>query len=104
MTDSIATMTAQGEAVVRRHAARNFWLNVLDGGTFYLGLSMVSRFTVLPLFVERLSPDRWLQGLIPAINYTGWFLPGLFIVPLIAAMPRRKPILLTATCSSACRF
>jgi hypothetical protein len=50
----------------------------LDGGTFYLGLSMVSRFTVLPLFVERLSPDRWLQGLIPAINYTGWFLPGLF--------------------------
>jgi MFS family permease len=97
MTDSTATMTAQAEAVVRRHAARNFWLNVLDGGTFYLGLSMVSRFTVLPLFVERLSPDRWLQGLIPAINYTGWFLPGLFIVPLIAAMPRRKPILLTAT-------
>ena len=35
--------------------------------------------------------------MIPAINYTGWFLPGLFIVPLIAAMPRRKPILLTAT-------
>lgn len=97
MSDNVSAMTAQAEAVVRRHAARNFWLNVLDGGTFYLGLSMVSRFTVLPLFVERLSPDRWLQGLIPAINYTGWFLPGLFIVPLIAAMPRRKPILLTAT-------
>ncbi len=97
MTDTATTMTAQAEAVVRRHAARNFWLNVLDGGTFYLGLSMVSRFTVLPLFVERLSPERWLQGLIPMINYTGWFLPGLFIVPVIAAMPRRKPILLTVT-------
>jgi hypothetical protein len=34
----------------------------------------VSRFTVLPLFVERLSPDRWLQGLIPAINYNGFCL------------------------------
>jgi len=40
MTDSIATMTSQAEAAVRRHAARNFWLNVLDSGTFYLGLSM----------------------------------------------------------------
>ncbi len=97
MTDTATTTTAQAEAVVQRHAARNFWLNVLDGGTFYLGLSMVSRFTVLPLFVERLSPERWLQGLIPMINYTGWFLPGLFIVPIVAAMPRRKPILLTAT-------
>ncbi len=98
MTDHTAVaMTTEAEAVIKRHATRNFWLNILDGGTFYLGLSMVSRFTVLPLFVERLSPDRWIQGLIPTINYTGWFLPGLFIVPLVAALPRRKPMLLLAT-------
>lgn len=97
MTDQAAAMTAEAEVVIKRHAKRNFWLNILDGGAFYLGLSMVSRYTVLPLFVERLSPDRWIQGLIPTINYTGWFLPGLFIVPLVAAQSRRKPMLLAAT-------
>ena len=63
------------EILLARHATRNFWLNVLDGGAFILGLSIVSRYTVLPLFVERISGERWLQGLIPAINYAGGFLP-----------------------------
>lgn len=85
------------ENILTRHAARNFWLNVLDGGMFMFGLSLVSRFTVLPLFIERLSGAAWMQGLIPAINYTGWFLPGLFVVPLIASLPRRKPYILAIT-------
>jgi MFS family permease len=80
-----------------RIARRNFWLNVIDGSTFTLGISMVSRFTVLPLIVERISDARWLQGLIPALFYAGWLLPGLFVAPLIAARPRRKPWILTAT-------
>jgi MFS family permease len=87
----------QTEAFLARHARRNFWLNVLDGGAFYLGISMVSRFTVLPLIVERLSDARWLQGLIPAIYFAGWLLPGLFMAPVVASLPRRKPLILTAT-------
>jgi MFS family permease len=87
----------QTEALLTRHARRNFWLNVLDGSSFTLGISLVSRFTVLPLVVERLSDARWLQGLIPAIFYAGWLLPGLFMAPVVAAQPRRKPIILTAT-------
>jgi MFS family permease len=87
----------QTERLVRRHANRNFWLNVIDGGIFQLGLSMVSRFTVLPLLVERLSSERWLQGLIPAIYYAGWLLPSLFLVPMVASMDRRKPWFLPAT-------
>ena len=87
----------EAQRVLERHATRNFWLNVLDGGAFLLGLSMVSRYTVLPLFVERLSSERWLQGLIPAINYIGWFLPALFIAPLVASMPRRKPWIMMMT-------
>ncbi len=80
-----------------RIARRNFWLNVLDGSAFTLGISMVSRFTVLPLIVERISDARWLQGLIPALFYAGWLLPGLFVAPMIAAQPRRKPWILRAT-------
>jgi MFS family permease len=87
----------QAAQIIERNAARNFILNVLDGGAFFLGMSMVSRYTVLPLFVERLSADRWMQGLIPMLAQTGWFLPGLFIAPLVAARPRRKPFLLVAT-------
>jgi MFS family permease len=80
-----------------RIARRNFWLNVLDGSAFMLGISMVSRFTVLPLIVERISDARWLQGLIPALFYAGWLLPGLFVAPFVAALPRRKPWVMTAT-------
>ncbi len=85
------------ERLLARNARRNFWLNVLDGSFFVLGISMVSRFTVLPLLVERLSGARWLQGLIPALFFAGWLLPGLFIAPLVASLPRRKPWILTAT-------
>ena len=56
------------ETLLKRYAKRNFWLNVLDGVAFVFGISMVSRYTVLPLFVSRLSGERWLQGLIPALT------------------------------------
>ncbi|MFN3373695.1 MAG: MFS transporter, partial [Chloroflexus sp.] len=90
-------MTTASEAVLARYARRNFWLNVLDGSAFTFGISLVSRFTVLPLIVERLTDARWVHGLIPAIFFAGWLLPGLFTAPLIAAKPRRKPWVLLAT-------
>lgn len=85
------------ETLLARNARRNFWLNVLDGSAFTLGISLVSRYTVLPLAVERLSDARWLQGLIPAIFYAGWLLPGLFTAPFVSAMERRKPWIMRAT-------
>lgn len=88
---------AHAELIIERNATRNFVLNVLDGGFFYLGLSLISRYTVLPLLVERLTGERWMQGLIPMLAQTGWFLPGLFLAPLVASLPRRKPMVLLAT-------
>jgi MFS family permease len=90
-------MTEATAAFVARHARRNFWLNVIEGGLFMFGISMVSRFTVLPYFVEQYSQESWLQGLIPTIANTGWLLPGLFIAPLIAQLWRRKPVMLIGT-------
>jgi MFS family permease len=89
--------SGQTEAIISRYARRNFWVNVIDGSTFTFGISMMSRFTVLPLVVERLSGERWLQGLIPALFYAGWLLPGLFMAPVVATMPRRKPWIMRAT-------
>jgi MFS family permease len=85
------------DALLERHARRNFWLNVLDGTAYIFGVSMVSRYTVLPLFVSRLSSERWIQGLIPTLTYTGWSLPALFMAPLVASLPRRKPLIMRAT-------
>jgi MFS family permease len=85
------------EIVIQRNATRNFVFNVLDGTAFVFGVSMISRYTVLPLFVSQLSDERWLQGLIPALTYTGWFLPALFMAPIVASLPRRKPLILTVT-------
>lgn len=87
----------QAELTLQRHATRNFWLNVLDGMSFVFGMSMVSRLTVLPLFVARLSSERWVQGLLPTITQTGWVLPTLFMAPLVASLPRRKPLIMTVT-------
>ena len=72
----------QSEILLKRYAKRNFWLNVLDGVAFVFGISMVSRYTVLPLFVSRLSSERWLQGLIPALTQVGALLPARAVVPL----------------------
>jgi MFS family permease len=89
--------TDSADAILTRNLTRNFVLNVLDGTAFIFGVSLISRYTVLPLFVSQLSDERWLQGLIPALTYTGWFLPALFMAPFVASMPRRKPLILTAT-------
>lgn len=84
-------------ASVAKYARRNFLLNVIEGGLFMFGISMVSRFTVLPYFVEQYSDEKWLQGVIPTIANTGWLLPGLFVVPLIAQLWTRKPAMLIGT-------
>jgi MFS family permease len=92
-----AMQPESAETLLKRYAKRNFWLNVLDGMAFIFGISMVSRYTVLPLFVSRLSSERWLQGLIPALTQVGALLPALFMAPLTASLPRRKPLILAVT-------
>src|SRR4051812_2366824 len=83
--------------ILARHARRNFWMNVGDGGTFAFGLSMVSRYTVLPLFVSRINPDPLLLGVLPALFSLGWLLPQLFTAPLVSSLPRRLPFILKVT-------
>ena len=83
--------------VLTQSARRNFWMNVGDGAMFAFGVSMVSRYTVLPLFVSRINPDPLLLGVIPALFSLGWLLPQLFTAPLVASLPRRLPFILRVT-------
>ncbi|MEP7190262.1 MAG: MFS transporter, partial [Roseiflexaceae bacterium] len=79
-------------------------MNVGDGATFAFGLSMVSRYTVLPLFVSRISSDPLLLGVLPALFSLGWLLPQLFTAPLVASLPRRLPFILRVTISERLPF
>src|SRR5262245_33832319 len=58
-----------------------------------LGLNLVSRETVLPLLVSKLTSSPIAIGLIPAIYSLGIYLPQLLGASVAEGMPRKKPFL-----------
>lgn len=79
-------------AEVERHYRWNFTFNLLDGATFWLGLSFISTTTILPLYVSKLTPNPLAIGLIAIIANSGWFMPQLFTANAVQRLPRRKPV------------
>lgn len=75
----------------------NFYVNMVDGGFFGLGLGFASFSTVLPLFVSNLTHSAILIGLIPAIHVVGWQLPQLFTARRVAQQKRYKPMVMFFT-------
>ncbi|MBT8400963.1 MAG: MFS transporter [Rhodothermia bacterium] len=73
---------------------RNFLLNVLDGALFALGISMVSRSTVLPILVKRIGGGNIAVSLIPVLWFVGHNLPQLLIARRAEREPRKKALLL----------
>jgi hypothetical protein len=51
-------MSDSADVILTRNLTRNFVFNVLDGTAFVFGVSLISRYTVLPLFVSQLSDER----------------------------------------------
>lgn len=70
----------------------NFAFNLLDGATFWLGLSFMSSATIVPLYVSKLTSSQLAIGLIAVIANSGWFLPQLFTANTVQRLPRRKPV------------
>ncbi len=77
---------------VERNYPWNFAFNLLDGATFWLGLSFMSSTTIVPLFVSKLTSSQLAIGLIAVIANSGWFLPQLFTANTVQRLPRRKPV------------
>jgi MFS family permease len=75
----------------------NFFVNMIDGGFFGLGLGFASFSTVLPLFVSNLTDSAILIGLIPAIHIVGWQLPQVFTARRVAQQKRYKPMVMFFT-------
>jgi MFS family permease len=83
---------AEIEAEVERNYRWNFWVNLLDGVSFWLGLGFASSVTILPLFVEKLTGDRFLVGMVAVIAQGGWFLPQIFTAEFVEKLARKKPM------------
>lgn len=75
----------------------NFIMNVLDGAVYALGMSLVSRTTVLPLFVHKLGGGSVAVGLIPVLWWIGFSFPQLLIAgPARRAASKRRLLLQTS--------
>ena len=77
-----------------KHFRRNFFVNVMDAGFWYLGDSFVAAYTILPVFMSTLTDSPILIGMIPALEGAGWFLPQLFLARHLEGKSRRLPLAL----------
>ncbi len=82
---------------VHTHLRFNFWIGLIDGGFFGLGMGFGSFVTVLPLFVSHFTDSALLIGLIPAIHGAGWQLPQWFAAGYTARARYVKPLVMRAT-------
>jgi MFS family permease len=73
----------------------NFVLNVLDGAFYSLGMSVVSRTSVLPVLVRKLGGDNIAVGLLPVLWFIGFNLPQLFIANRARYGTHKKGLMLS---------
>jgi MFS family permease len=84
---------AEIEAEVERNYRWNYWVNLLDGATFWFGASFISSATIVPLFVSKLSDSPLAIGVTAVIAQASWYLPQLFTANLVERLPRKKPVI-----------
>ncbi|MBN2389829.1 MAG: MFS transporter [Anaerolineae bacterium] len=89
MTETTAdTSTIQRQ--VERDYRWNFAVNVLDGASFWFGISFISGTIILPLYVSHFTSNPLLIGLIPFLNTAGHLLPQLFVANAVERAPKKK--------------
>jgi len=79
-------------AAAERNYRWNFTVNLLDGATFWFGLSFASSSTIGPLFISKLTDSPVAVGLLAVVAQGGWFLPQLFTANAVERLARKKPV------------
>lgn len=80
------------EAYRERHYRWNFTVNLLDGASFWFGLSFASSSTIGSLFIARLTDNPLPVGILAVLAQGGWFLPQLFTANAVERLARKKPV------------
>ena len=83
------------EEQVQKNLRWNFSVNVWDIMFITLGITLVSRETVMPVFVSTLTDSKILIGLIPATFTLGFYLPQLFSANFTERLQFKKPFVMT---------
>src|SRR5262245_40366864 len=82
------------ERDVSRNVRWNMMVNGLDLVFFTLGLSLVSRETVMPLLVSSLTDSKLAIGLIPAVFNVSFYLPQLLVANFSERLRYKKPFVM----------
>jgi MFS family permease len=72
----------------------NFGVNIVDLAFITVGISMISRETVMPLLLSNLTESPVVIGLFPAVYSLGIYLPQLVGAGMTEALPRKKPLVM----------
>ena len=79
------------EQQVQNNLRWNFSVNLWDIMFITLGLSLISRDTVMPVMVSKVTDSKLIIGLIPALFTLGFYLPQLFSANLSERLAYKKP-------------
>ena len=85
-------ITAEDQSV--RDVPWNFAVNVSDIIFITLGLSLISRDTVLPVLISHLTDSKFAIGLLPAIASLGFYLPQLLTASFAEGLRYKKPFVI----------
>jgi MFS family permease len=91
MVKHFVNLQSLSETPARR---RNFLLNVLDGGIFALGMSLISQQTILPVFVKHIGGTNIAVGLIPVLWMLGFNFPQIFFAHFAQRVEFKKKMML----------
>lgn len=72
----------------------NLAVNLLDITMMMFALNLVSRETILPLLVSRLTPSRVAVGLVSAVYSLAYLLPQLLTASFAEGLRRKKPFVM----------
>ncbi|MCS7223594.1 MAG: MFS transporter [Armatimonadetes bacterium] len=75
-----------------RHWTKNFWLGVLNGILFKVGITFTHPSTVLAVFLTKLTGSEIFAGLLTAVAGIGWFLPPMFVAGYVEGLRRKLPL------------
>lgn len=76
----------------KRH---NFIVIGLEFIFFGIAVALVSPTTILPSFADQLGAPAIFIGFLTTLIHVSWSFPQLFAGPLVARLPRKKPMLMT---------
>jgi MFS family permease len=89
MSETIET-SPEVQEQIERNFRFNFFVNSLDGASYWFGYSFIAPTIILPLYVSHFTSNPLIIGLIPFISTAGFLLPQLFTSNFVERAPLKK--------------